>query len=103
MTLLILACTLSKQQNWWPSIVTVFYLLVPFPLLVAKQVGSDPGGFGGQSNAPKEWAYFVTTGIIISALALPIVMAGVGTVSYQYASDVASSKIHLIRNIVMTN
>lgn len=64
----------------------MFYLLVPFPILVAKQVAGDGGGFGGQSNAPKEWAYFVTTGIIISALALPIVMAGVGTVSCEYIS-----------------
>lgn len=82
MTFLILACTLSKQQNWWPAIVTVFYLAVPFPLLIAKQIAGDGGGFGGQGNGPKEWAYFVTTGIIISALALPIVLCGVGTVSY---------------------
>lgn len=81
MTLLILACTLGAQQNWWPAIITIFYMLVPFPILISKQFSNDMSGFGGSSNPPKEWAYFLTTGIIISALALPIVMAGVGTVS----------------------
>lgn len=88
MTLLILACTLTKQQNWWPAIVTLFYLSVPFPILIAKQMSSEVAGFGGQSNGPKEWAYFVTTGIIISALALPIVLCGVGTVSCTIIYDI---------------
>lgn len=78
MTLLILACTLH-QQNWWPAIVTLFYLACPFPILISKHVTSD-AGFGSQSNPPKEWAYFLTTGIIISALALPIIMARVDTI-----------------------
>jgi hypothetical protein len=43
-------------------------------------MSSDTSGFGGQSTGPREWAYFLTTGIIISALALPIVMAGVSTI-----------------------
>lgn len=59
---------------------TLFYLAVPFPILVSRQV-SNEGAFSSQSNPPKEWAYFLTTGIIISALALPIVMARVNTVS----------------------
>lgn len=80
MTLLILACTLH-QQNWWPAIITIFYLAVPFPILISKHVSND-GGFTSQSNPAKEWAYFLTTGIIICALALPIVMARVGTVSF---------------------
>jgi hypothetical protein len=81
MTSLILACTLGKTQNWWPAIVVVFYLTAPFPILIAKQMSTDTIGFGGQSTGPREWAYFLTTGIIISAIALPIVMASVGTVS----------------------
>ena len=81
MTLLILACTLTKEQNWWPAIVTIFHLLAPFPILIARSISGDNGGFGGQSNPPKEWAYFTTTGIIISAIALPIIMAGAHTVS----------------------
>lgn len=79
MTLLILACTLH-QQNWWPAIIILFYLACPFPLLISKHVSSDTG-FGGQSSGPKEWAYFLTTGIIVSAIALPIIMARAGTVS----------------------
>lgn len=78
MTLLILACTLH-QQNWWPAIITIFYLVVPFPILISRQFSND--GFSSQSNPAKEWAHFLTTGIIISALALPIVMCRVGTVN----------------------
>lgn len=81
MTLLILACTLHTQ-NWWPAIVTIFYILVPVPILISRHISND-GGFGTQSNPSKEWAFFITTGIVISALALPIVMARTGTVSYQ--------------------
>lgn len=49
--------------------------------MISKHVSSESGSFGGQSNPAKEWAYFITTGIIISAIALPIVMGKVGTVS----------------------
>uniref|UniRef100_A0A6G1SBS7 Leptin receptor gene-related protein n=1 Tax=Aceria tosichella TaxID=561515 RepID=A0A6G1SBS7_9ACAR len=80
MTLLILACTLGQTQNWWPAIVVVFYLAAPFPLLIAKQISTDTSGFGGQSSGPREWAYFITTGIVISAIALPLVMVSVGTI-----------------------
>lgn len=79
MTLLILACTLH-QQNWWPAIVTVFYILCPLPILFSRHISNDVG-YGSQSNPSKEWAYFLTTGIIVSAFALPIVMARTGTVS----------------------
>lgn len=79
MTLLILACTLH-EQNWWPAIVTIFYTLVPVPIMVSKYISGDSSEFGGQNNPSKEWAYFLTTGIVISAIALPIVLAGVKTV-----------------------
>lgn len=58
---------------------TIFYLIVPFPILISRHVTGE-GGFS-QSDPAKEWAYFLTTGIIMSALALPIIMARVGTVS----------------------
>lgn len=79
MTLLILACTLH-QQNWWPAIVVIFYILAPLPILISRHISND-GGFGGQSNPSKEWAYFLTTGIVISAFALPIIMNRAGAVS----------------------
>lgn len=79
MTLLILACTLDKP-NWWPAIVAIFYIICPFPSLIAKRLFTD-NSFSSQSSPPKEWAYFITTGIVISALALPVVMARTQTVS----------------------
>lgn len=45
-------------------------------------MNQDNGGFSSQSNPAKEWAFFLTTGIIISALALPIIMARKLTVSF---------------------
>lgn len=79
MTLLILACTLEKQ-NWWPAIVTIFYIISPLPLLISKQISTD-GGFGNERNQPREWGYFITTGLVMSAFALPIILARIGTVS----------------------
>lgn len=79
MTLLILACTLH-QQNWWPAIMILFYIASPFPLMISKHLSDNEASFGSNSG-PKEWAYFLTSGIVISAIALPIVMNGVGTVS----------------------
>lgn len=90
MTLLILACTLN-QQNWWPAIVIIFYLLAPFPILISRQVSSG-NGFGSASDPAKEWAYFITTGVIISALALPILMARVGTVSIIISGQISSPR-----------
>jgi len=53
--------------------VTVFYLIAPFPWLLSKRYN---GGSGmGPSNPCQELAVFLTTGIVISAFALPIVLA----------------------------
>lgn len=79
MTLLILACTLD-QSNWWPAIVTIFYIICPLPLLVSKQISND-GGFGNERNPSKEWAYFLTTGIVMSTFILPIILCRTDVVS----------------------
>lgn len=79
MTLLILACTLEKS-NWWPAIVTIFYVLSPLPLLLSKHLSND-SGFGGERNPAKEWAYFLTVGIVMSTFALPILLCRISVVS----------------------
>jgi len=71
MTLVILACALPDFGNYWPLIVTLFYLLAPIPTLIAKKYQDDLGS----SNTCKEVALFITAGIVISAFALPIVLA----------------------------
>ena len=69
--LLFLACSLPQFDNWIPFLVVVFYLISPIPTLIAKRRGQDSSG----SSPCREFAYFVTTGIVVSAFALPIVLA----------------------------
>ena len=69
--LLFLACALPQFNNWIPFTVVVFHLASPLPSLLARRHGdSSPG-----SSPGKEIAWFLTTGIVVSAFALPIVLA----------------------------
>merc|ERR1712147_549856 len=67
---LFLACALPQFNNWYPFTVVIFYLLSPLPTLIAKRHSDD-----SSSNPCKELAWFLTTGIVVSAFALPIVLA----------------------------
>lgn len=74
MTLVILGCALPGYGNWWPFFVTLFYVLSPLPTVLARRYQDDVGS----SNACKELALFITTGIVISAFGLPLVLARSG-------------------------
>merc|ERR1711936_1321281 len=67
---LFLACALPQFNNWYPFTVVVFYFLSPIPSLLARRHSDDSA-----SNPCRELAYFLTTGIVMSAFALPIVLA----------------------------
>merc|ERR1712154_338810 len=67
---LFLACALPQFNNWYPFTVIIFYLLSPIPSMVARRHSDDSA-----SNPRRELAYFLTTGIVISAFALPIVLS----------------------------
>merc|ERR1711909_99172 len=67
---LFLACALPQFNNWYPFTVVIFYLLSPIPTLIAKRHSED-----SSSNPCRELAWFLTTGIVVSAFALPIVLA----------------------------
>merc|ERR1712106_100547 len=67
---LFLACALPQFNNWDPFTGVIFYLLSPIPTLIAKRHSEDSA-----SNPCRELAWFLTTGIVISAFALPIVLA----------------------------
>merc|ERR1711874_128096 len=67
---LFLACALPQFNNWYPFTVIIFYLLSPIPSMLARRHSDDSA-----SNPCRELAYFLTTGIVISAFALPIVLS----------------------------
>merc|ERR1712212_768013 len=67
---LFLACALPQFNNWYPFTVIIFYLICPLPSMIARRHSEDSA-----SNPCRELAYFLTTGIVISAFALPIVLA----------------------------
>jgi len=89
---LFLACALPQFNNWYPITVVVFYLLSPIPSLLAKRY-TDTTGENGQC---RELAWFLTTGIVVSAFALPIVLsrapgAGPATNNTQTIDNIAGT------------
>merc|ERR1711953_852056 len=70
LTFLFLACALPGY-NWWPFFVVIFYLLSPIPTLIAKRHSDGIN----ESSALKEACAFSTTGIVLSAFGLPLVLA----------------------------
>ncbi|ROJ13853.1 Leptin receptor gene-related protein [Anabarilius grahami] len=71
LTFLLLGCALEQFGQYWPMFVLLFYILSPIPNLIAKRHADDTES----SNACRELAYFLTTGIVVSAYGLPIVLA----------------------------
>ncbi len=49
----------------------VFYIAAPLPTIISRRYTDDMNS----SSALKEFCYFFTTGIVLSAFALPIVLA----------------------------
>merc|ERR1711860_299282 len=68
---LFLACALPQFNNWYPFTVVVFYLLSPIPSLIANRYTDTTG----ENGACRELAWFLTTGIVVSAFALPVVLS----------------------------
>lgn len=76
LTFLILACAVPTPKIFYPFFVLLFYALAAIPVFVAKR--TTPGS---ETNPKVEFAHFLTTGMVISAFALPIVLAHAAVVS----------------------
>ncbi|TNN09072.1 Leptin receptor gene-related protein, partial [Schistosoma japonicum] len=63
-TFLLLACALPQYNVWWPLFMLIFYIIAPVPLLLAKNCQN--------SSSSEDLSVFLTTVIVTSAYALPI-------------------------------
>lgn len=77
---------------WWPFFAILFYAAAPIPTIISKRNWNS-----SQSTGCVELSIFLTTGIIISSFALPIVLARAATVSHPWKSCccIASTFYHL--------
>ncbi|XP_052775016.1 leptin receptor gene-related protein-like [Mya arenaria] len=96
-TLLVLGCALEQFNNWWPMFVLIFYLLVPIPTVISRRLS---GGYDTASNACVELCIFLTTGIVVSCLALPIVLAHKGTIEPGACGLVTSGSVVVFLTIL---
>lgn len=71
-------------SQYWPLFVLFFYILSPIPYCIARRLVDDTDA---TSNACKELAVFLTTGIVVSAFGLPIVFARAELVSSVSVSE----------------
>uniref|UniRef100_A0A8C5M237 Leptin receptor overlapping transcript-like 1 n=1 Tax=Leptobrachium leishanense TaxID=445787 RepID=A0A8C5M237_9ANUR len=69
---LMLGCALPQYSVYWPLFVLFFYVLAPIPYCIARRAVDETDA---ASSACKELAIFLTTGIVVSAFGLPIVLA----------------------------
>ncbi|XP_055309312.1 leptin receptor gene-related protein-like [Sitodiplosis mosellana] len=72
-TMLILACALPDFNNWWPLIVVLFYMFSVIPTFMSRRYIQNTYTSG--TNSCQEVSIFITMGFVISAFALPLVLA----------------------------
>lgn len=77
----ITAGNFSLHSKYWPLFLLFFYILAPIPYGISRRIVDDTDS---ASNACKELALFLTTGIVVSAFGLPIIFARADVVSTHF-------------------
>ncbi|KAH3696975.1 hypothetical protein DPMN_084459 [Dreissena polymorpha] len=77
--------------------VLIFYFLVPIPTIISRRLS---GSYDSASNACVELCIFLTTGIVVSCIALPIVLAHKGTIEPGACALVTSGSVVVFLTIL---
>lgn len=72
----VLACV-KNNGTFWPLLVVLFYILLPIPMIMARRTIKETmiGINDGSGKKVRDFSLFVTAGIMVSSVALPMVMA----------------------------
>ncbi|SPP74504.1 leptin receptor gene-related protein [Drosophila guanche] len=89
MTFLILACAVPTPKIFYPFFVLLFYALSVLPVFIAKRTTPV-----NETNPKTEFALFLTAGMVLSAFALPIVLAHSAVITW------TACTLTLISNII---
>ncbi|KAF9454510.1 vacuolar protein sorting 55 superfamily protein [Macrolepiota fuliginosa MF-IS2] len=76
--LIILSCAL--WSNWLPLLVALTFVLAPLPNAVFSHCGSDEFSSYESSGGPVDLGRFLTSLIVVTGFALPIVLAHSGII-----------------------
>ncbi|XP_046548547.1 leptin receptor gene-related protein-like [Haliotis rubra] len=96
-TFLLLGCALPQFNNWWPMFVLFFYCLCPVPTVIARRLASS---FDSASSACTELSIFVTTGIVVSSIGLPVILAHTGIIQWGACGLVLSGNVIVFLTIL---
>lgn len=78
----------------------MFYLLAPIPTIIADRLSESYGITSGTSNLCKELSLFLTSGIVLSAFGLPIVLARSHIIEYGAMALVFSGNVMMFCSIL---
>uniref|UniRef100_A0A8C7ZX16 Leptin receptor overlapping transcript-like 1 n=1 Tax=Oryzias sinensis TaxID=183150 RepID=A0A8C7ZX16_9TELE len=94
---LMLGCALPVYNKYWPLFLLFFYILSPIPYCIARRIVDDTDS---ASNACKELAIFLTTGIVISAFGLPVVFARAEVIAWGACALVLTGNVVIFGTIL---
>ncbi|KAG7458949.1 hypothetical protein MATL_G00226030 [Megalops atlanticus] len=94
---LMLGCALPVYNRYWPLFVLFFYILSPIPYCISRRVVDDTDA---ASNACKELALFLTTGIVVSAFGLPIIFARAEVIAWGACALVLTGNVVIFATIL---